>query len=199
MAPLLGARFAGALTMRTVPRTEDDRASGPASIGARRADPQIVAALDAQHGQGMLGFVRRLGLSDAQADDAVQEVLLRLWTELRRGTVIDNPKSWAYRTIYRVAMDEHRLHRRLAGLRELLASPGRQPEVRDPSDRIAVWVEVDRLPQRQRQVVYLRYRSDLAFEEIGEVLGITSSAARSHSTQAMATLRGRLTPTDQDR
>jgi DNA-directed RNA polymerase specialized sigma24 family protein len=41
--------------------------------------------------------------------------------------------------------------------------------------------------------VYLRYRSDLDFEEIGQVLGITSSAARSHATQATATLRARLT------
>ena len=54
-----------------------------------------------------------------------------------------------------------------------------------------MWAEVDRLPTRQREVLYLRYRSDLTFEAIGEVLGITSSAARSHATQAMATLRQR--------
>ena len=94
---------------------------------------------------------------------------------------------------------QHRLTRRIAALWDLLASPSRQPAERDASDHIAVWAEVDRLPERQRQVVYLRYRADLAFDEIGEVLGITSSAARSHSTQAMATLRGRLTPPDSDR
>ena len=44
----------------------------------------------------------------------------------------------------------------------------------------------------KRQVVYLRYRSDLSFDQIGEALGITASAARSHATQAMATLRRRL-------
>ena len=185
--------------MGNVARPEPYPPSGPVPVGAQAADPRIVADLDASHGQALLGFVRRQGLSDDQADDAVQEVLLRLWAELRRGTVIDNPKSWAYRSIYRLAMDEHRLRRRLAGLRDLLSSPIREPEVHDQSDRIAVWSEVDRLPERQRQVIYLRYRSDLTFEEIGEVLGITSSAARSHSTQAMATLRGRLQPRHQDR
>jgi RNA polymerase sigma factor (sigma-70 family) len=60
------------------------------------------------------------------------------------------------------------------------------------SDRLAVWGEVDKLPTRQRQVLYLRYRSDLSFEEIGEVLGITASAGRSHATQAVATLRRKL-------
>ncbi len=182
--------------MGSVARPEPDPSSDAASIGTKPADPRIVADLDSQHGRALLGFVRRQGLSDEQADDAVQEVLLRLWVELRRGIVIENPKSWAYRAIYRLAMDEHRLRRRLAGLREMLGSPVRAPQVHDISDRIAVWSEVDHLPERQRQVMYLRYRSDLTFEEIGEVLGITSSAARSHATQAMTTLRGRLRPRD---
>jgi DNA-directed RNA polymerase specialized sigma24 family protein len=48
------------------------------------------------------------------------------------------------------------------------------------------------LPERQRAVLYLRYRADLPFERVGFVLGITSSAARSHATNALATLRRRL-------
>lgn len=65
----------------------------------------------------------------------------------------------------------------------------------DPGDdveRQQVWHEVDRLPDRQRAVLFLRYRADLAFEDIGTTLGITASAARSHCTQALATLRARL-------
>jgi RNA polymerase sigma factor (sigma-70 family) len=179
--------------MRTAVSLDPDRPGDRALSIATAADPRVVAEVEARHGQALLGFVLRLGLSDSEAADAVQEVLLRLWIEIRGGTQIENPEGWVYRSIYRLAMDQHRLRRRVAALRELLGSPGRQPVVREASDRIAVWTEVDRLPERQRQVVYLRYRSDLAFEEIGHVLGISSSAARSHSTQAMATLRGRLT------
>lgn len=141
--------------------------------------------------QALFGFVRRLGLSDEQADDAVQEVFTRLLAEHRNGIVIANPRAWAYRSIYRLAMDQHRVRTRL---RNVVAALGLRPPRRpvDDTDRIAVWGEVDRLPRRQRQVVYLRYRSDLEFEEIGQALGITASAARSHATQAMATLRRRL-------
>src|SRR5262249_36377902 len=127
-----------------------------------------------------------------QADDAVQEVLLRLWTELTKGEVIAAPQRWTFRAIYRLAMDEHRLRRRIAALRELLSSPTRQPEARDAADRIAVWAEVDRLPARQRQVLHLRYRADLPFEDIAAVLGITPGAARTHAAQGLATLRSRL-------
>ena len=155
---------------------------------------RIVVDIERRHGQALFGFVRRQGLTDEQARDAVQEALLRLWHELRRGTSIDNPRAWCYRAIYRLAMDQHRLGRRLRLLSGRL-DIGRRSTL-DPadsmSDRLAVWGEVDKLPIRQRQVLYLRYRSDLSFEEIGEVLGITASAGRSHATQALATLRRRL-------
>ena len=141
--------------------------------------------------QALFGFVRRLGLSDEQADDAVQEVFTRLLAEHRSGIVIANPRAWAYRSIYRLAMDQHRVRTRL---RTVIAALGLRSQRRsvDDTDRIAVWGEVDRLPLRQRQVVYLRYRSDLEYQEIGQALGITPSAARSHATQAMASLRTRL-------
>ncbi|MCV0402612.1 MAG: sigma-70 family RNA polymerase sigma factor [Chloroflexi bacterium] len=150
-----------------------------------------VVELQALEAQALFGFVRRLGLSDADADEAVQEVLVRLLDALRNGTAVDNPRAWAYRSIYRLAMDEHRLRRRVIGLMGRLRQ---QPASNAPeiADRIAVWTEVDRLPERQRQVLYLRYRSDLAYEDIGHALGITAGAARSHATQAMATLRTRL-------
>jgi RNA polymerase sigma factor (sigma-70 family) len=90
-------------------------------------------------------------------------------------------------------MDHHRLRVRLAALTRRL-DRGVSEAPRDAADRVAVWAEVERLPERQRQVLYLRYRADLPFEEIGDILGITASAARSHATQAVATLRRRLGP-----
>ena len=45
------------------------------------------------------------------------------------------------------------------------------------------------LPARQRQVLYLRYRADLPFGDIAEILGITAAGARSIATQATDRLR----------
>ena len=163
---------------------------GSTSLDADRT----VVELEGEHGQALFGFVRRQGLTDDQARDAVQETLLRLWRELRAGASIDSPRAWSYRAIYRLAMDHHRLSRRLrllAGRLDSTRRPSADP-AESTSDRLAVWTEVDRLPLRQRQVLYLRYRSDLSFDEIGEVLGISASAGRSHATQALTTLRRRL-------
>jgi RNA polymerase sigma factor (sigma-70 family) len=183
-----------ALTLPAMPSSQSSRMS---SIDVALGDvalENVVLDLEGRHGQALFGFVRRLGLSDAEAADAVQDVLLRLWTELTAGRSIEQPKAWAFRAIYRLAMDQHRLQRRIGAIAERL---GRSDEARgstapDAGDRIAVWAEVDRLPARQRHVIYLRYRGDLTFEQIGSVMGITASAARSHATQATATLHRRL-------
>ena len=128
-----------------------------------------------------------------RAGDLVQESLLRLWRELGDGTDIRSPEAWTYRTLSRLAMDEHRLHRRITTLITRLGERA-TPRVMeaDTTERVAVWAQVDRLPDRQRQVIYLRYQADLSFEEIGQVMDITPGAARSHATTAVRTLRTRL-------
>ena len=68
------------------------------------------------------------------------------------------------------------------------------PDPADSADSAALWQAVDGLPARQRAALYLRYRADLPFERIGLVMGITPGAARSHATNALATLRRRFGP-----
>ncbi len=159
-------------------------------------DPRLVEEVQEQRGQALFGFARRLGLTDEQAADAVQETLLRLWRELHDVRPIDDRAAWAFRTIYRIAMDEHRLRRRLAGLRERLQRDGGHgsgwSEAADRDDSLTVWAQVDRLPERQRQVLYLRYRADLPFDAVAAVLGISPGAARTLASRALERVRREL-------
>ena len=160
--------------------------------GNTAADAAVVTDLHRLHGSALYDFARYQGLTDEQAADAVQEALLRLWSALRGGSAIENPLAWTYRTTYRLAMDQHRWRRRLAGLLPRLAP--RHPAYADPdaSDRLAVWSTVDQLPPRQRQAVYLHYAADLKFQDVATVLGISPSAARTHASRGLAALRDRL-------
>ena len=115
---------------------------------------------------------------------------MRLWRAIDAGEAIVEPRAWAYRVAYRLAMDVHRRRRRLVDDRLLAGHESERQEIE--IDALAVDDAVDWLPSRRRQVLHLRYRSGLRFEEIAAVLGITSSAARSHATQALAQLRSRL-------
>ncbi len=149
-----------------------------------------VVTLERDAGQRLFGYALHLGVDPARAADLVQETLLRLWRELGNGTRIATPEAWAYRTMSRLAMDEHRFHRRAAALaRRLAERPAPRVTEIDATERVAVWAQVERLPVRQRQAVYLRYHADLSFAEVALVMGITEAGARSLASQALATLR----------
>ena len=175
------------------------RAASGSVASADRDCERTVQGLYQRRSQEMFGFARRLGLADEEASDAVQETMLRLWRELDSGVEIADPDAWAFRTLYRVSIDGHRLRRRLAGLVEriggLSGAGNRGRDDGDPARRIevdSVWQAVDRLPERQRAVLYLRYRADLPYERIGLALGITPGAARGHASTGLGTLRRRL-------
>ena len=164
----------------------------PSASSGTDALRSAVVSLQAERGAELWGLARHLGLSVDEADDAVQDTLLRLWSAMRDGKPIERPDAWAFRTLYRSAMDRHRWRRRVRLLAERVgAQPARTTEI-DHADRMAVWEAVETLSERQRLAVYLRYRADLPFEEIGQILGIAAPSARSHVSRALDTLRVRL-------
>ena len=156
------------------------------------ADAAMVTEIHDAHGAALYDFARHLGVSDEQAADAVQEAILRLWRELRRGTVIERPLAWLYRTVYRLAMEQHRWRGRLSLLLPRLAPIRVEYAGPESSDRVTVWAAVDGLPPRQRHVLYLHYVADLTFDQIADIVGISASATRTHASRGIATLRERL-------
>lgn len=163
------------------------------SSGAGR--PMVATAMADVHdrrGRELFGLCRRLGLDEDEANDAVQETFLRMWHESSRGVVIVDPDGWAFRVAYRLAMDHHRLGRLARSIVDRIASTTSPPEEIDAVDRLSVWAAVDRLPPRQRAVLYLRYRADLSYDRIGAVMGITANGARNDASVATASLRRRL-------
>jgi RNA polymerase sigma-70 factor (ECF subfamily) len=158
---------------------------------------RTVVEVDERDGQALLGFAIRLGLTADEADDAVQEALLRLYRELAGGATIREPRAWTFRTLYRLAMDGHRLRRRLEALRARFSrSTASHGDLADVASRLTIWAAVDRLPDRQRQVLYLRYKADLAFEEAAHIMGITPAGARAVAARGIAALRGAIPEED---
>lgn len=144
-----------------------------------------------RRGRELWGLARRLGATDEQAADVVQEAHLRLWRELSSGTYVEDVDAWVFRVAYRLVMDQHRLGRRV---RELVGRLTDRPRsmTHQLDDALSIWPIVDGLPARERATVYLRYRADLSFEQIGVVMGITTASARTYASRAVERLRSRL-------
>ena len=59
-------------------------------------------------------------------------------------------------------------------------------------DRAHVLVALRTLPQRQREVLVLRYYSDLSEAQIADAMGISTGAVKSHASRGMTALREKL-------
>jgi RNA polymerase sigma-70 factor (ECF subfamily) len=59
-------------------------------------------------------------------------------------------------------------------------------------DEGELWPLVSSLPPKQRSAVVLRFATDMAYRQIGEMLDCTEEAARRNVHEGLETLRGEL-------
>lgn len=162
-------------------------AAREAPIGPSAAR-RLVEDAHARHATTLAGFARRLGLDDDEAWDVVQDAHVRLWQQLTDGTEIRDARAWLAGTVYRGAMDRHRLARRVRELRQRLLPP--PASAADAGvDRLSIWAAVDRLPTRQRAALYLHYRLDLPFDEVAAAMGVSPGGARTLASRGLAAVK----------
>ena len=100
---------------------------------------------------------------------------------------------WLLLITRRLVIDRTRRRRLLSWLPLASLSPAHEPSREAETGRTEFWLWFERfareLSQRQREVLILRYQRDLDDDQIGEILGISTSAVRSLVARACAALR----------
>lgn len=129
------------------------------------------------------------------AEDAVQEVFLRLYTREEPFEGPDHLRRWLIRVTVNVCRDALKSpwRRRRVPLEDLPETP-----VFDRPEQGELYLEVMRLPEKYRTVLYLFYYEELTVKEIGEALGLRTSAVTTRLHRARARLREQLTEVWQD-
>ena len=108
------------------------------------------------------------------AVEGVDEACSRALERWPRVSTMDSPSGWAYRVAMNYA---RRIARRRTTEARLFRKLVPQPDLPAPAGEI--WDLVASLPQRQRQVVMLRYVAELRELEIAAVLGISRGTVSS--------------------
>ena len=129
---------------------------------------------------------------DAEAEDAVQELYLRLWKMRDALDGIRNPKAYCITLLRNRCLDRLR-QRRLVTRPETLPEPecpGTQDEQIDVRERLdKVLAAIKSLPDRQRQVLTLRTLDGLSYEEIADRTGLNYLTLRVLLSQARTHLK----------
>jgi len=163
---------------------------------AGQGDRAAAQALMGRHLSKLLTLARRMLGDPAEAEDAVQETFLKLWTHAARW----QPGKAKFETwLYRVTMNKcyDRLRRRSTAKLDEAA------EVADPAlpaDRVlenaGVASEIEKaladLPERPRAAILLCHHQECGNIEAAEILGISVEALESLLARGRRTLRARL-------
>ena len=138
-------------------------------------------------------YLLTLGLSPPQAQEAAQEVFLRLYVALEKGDRIENMRAWVFRVAHNLGLDMR------GKSQPLRITPGLEAVLRDTARGAeADLIERERMEQlsgawstlspQQRQCLHLRAEG-LRYREIAEAMGITISSVREFLSRAILRLQ----------
>ena len=153
-----------------------------------------VARLFEEAREDVYRYLLTLGLYPPRAQEAAQEVFLRLYATMRKGEEIRNPRAWIFRVAHNLGLKiRARQHSEQPFDAELGSRyAGRQDTVEAElieRERMARFHNaVEGLSEQQRRCLFLRLEG-LRYPEIGDTLGISPSAVGEFLRRAMVRLK----------
>lgn len=144
-----------------------------------------------------LRLARRVMGNSADAEEIVQEAMLRLWVNAPRWRPMASFRTWFYRVVINLCLNRKR---RAPFLPIEEASDPADPtpdavariERRETERALAAAIAA--LPERQRAAIALTYNEGLSNAETASALGTSVSAVETLLVRAKRTLRERLGP-----
>lgn len=177
------------------PGPDAGTAAEEAAVLARVRDGDAAAfrLIVDRHVGSLLGVARRMLRTEGDAEDIVQEALVRVWHHA--GTLELGPgglRPWLRRVVTNLCLDHLRRYRLTSVVAEVPETPeppaqSRSLEEADLSKRVADALAA--LPERQRVALTLFHYEGLSQVEVGDMLGISDEAVESLLARARRSLK----------
>jgi RNA polymerase sigma factor (sigma-70 family) len=150
------------------------------------ADEKLLSRLLDEHSAALVLYAQQW--CDGP-EDVVQEAFIQL---MRQRPLPENKTGWLYRVVRNAAVSQSRAKgRRLR--HEFAAGAARDVWFKstddDALDGAAAVVALEALPIHEREVIVLRLWSGMSFDEIGELIGKSTSTAHRWYESGLAALR----------
>lgn len=169
---------------------------------ARRGDAAALRALVDAHKDRLFAFVRRMIRNHHDAEEIVQDALLKAFASLDSFSTEYRFSTWLFTIAYRLCLNSMRRKRSLTGEMnfDVLASgeggadaPAMESDAAREIKK-TLWNAVDRLSPPQRAAVLLFYQHERNCQDIADVLELPVATVKSHLHRARARLKELLAP-----
>lgn len=175
----------------------NDAARADEALMARvaRGDEVAFRQLSRRHVPAMVGLARRVLGNAADAEDVVQEAMLRVWTHAPRWQPLAAFRTWLTRVVVNLCLDRKRrkpwVDLNAAG--EIVDPTPSIPEVAEKNEREqALTAAIGELPHRQRTAILLTYSEGMTNAQVAEVLDTSVSAVETLLIRGKKSLRTKL-------
>lgn len=138
----------------------------------------------------LLAQAHTLTMNRADAEDLVQETLLKVMLNWERVSRTDTPDAYVRQILVNTFLSGKRKRSATE-----ITSDKLEPSAGSAAEEALsplfgdVWPHVAKLPPKQRAALALRYYEDLPDERIAELLHCSTATVRSNVHRALATLR----------
>jgi RNA polymerase sigma-70 factor (ECF subfamily) len=146
---------------------------------------------------GLYNYALKVVQDEDVADDAVQELFIKLWTKRSSIGNLEKVKQYFFSSLRRQLLNELRN----LNLRQLKIKAIKEPDIEFSPEEILIKAEHDQsikakllemlslLPERQKEVIYLHYFQNLDYSEIALIMEINYQSVLNHAQKAIQKLR----------
>ncbi|HCR55296.1 MAG TPA: RNA polymerase sigma factor, partial [Cytophagales bacterium] len=143
-------------------------------------------------------FAFRLLGNTEEAEDVVQDVLIKVWNGRASMDQINNWEAWCMRLTKNLSLDRIRAQHRKATdsmdvgfeVKQEGLSPHDKAEISESMQQVNQLIAS--LPEKQRQVIHLRDVEGYSYNEIGEILEIDLNQVKVSLFRARSAVREKL-------
>lgn len=155
------------------------------------------------HGPKLLLFARQQTRSHEDAEDVLQDAIVKLVEKIRNDEFVGGPEAWQpylYTTIRRLSIDLSRREDRRKRREDFVGSeegeahvesfhPWFESETSDDETRLQLEEKLKELPEKFAEVIIMKIWGERTFAEIGEILGISQNTAASRYRYGLEALK----------
>ena len=151
-------------------------------------------ALEAIHDQVFAWALSRCDYDRVVAEDLVQQAYVELLTGKAKFEARSTLKTFVFSVVQNIAKSRYRRMATRLRLLKRVAQTGLELSVAAPSvdDDTGLWRAVQKLPQRQRDIIELVFCRDITVDEASRIMGVSRGTGRVHYDRAKKALRVKL-------
>ena len=158
-------------------------------------NPKVTrSALAAIHSQVFGWALSRCNYDQAVAEDLMQQAYIELLSGKARFDNQSTLKTFVFSVVQNLARSRYRrLASRIRMVRQYeMTGNDSAVEMQEASNHSAIWMHVNDLPARQRDIIELVFCRDLTIEQASKVMGVTTGTGRVHYDRAKKSLRTKI-------